>query len=50
MIDQDLSHQLHSLAATVDEPFDLVALHRRITVQSLGMINSCGTNSWSRDP
>ena len=34
MIDYDLSHQLHSLAATVDEPFDLAALHRRISVQS----------------
>jgi hypothetical protein len=34
MIDQDLSNHLHSLAATMDEPFDLVALHRRITVQS----------------
>ena len=34
MIDQDLSNHLHSLAATVDEPFDLVALHRRITLQS----------------
>lgn len=34
MIDHDLSHQLHSLAATVDEPFDLAALHRRISVHS----------------
>jgi hypothetical protein len=33
MIDTDLSQQLHSLAATVDEPIDLVALHRRISVQ-----------------
>ena len=31
MIDHDLSHQLHSLAATVDEPLDLAALHRRIS-------------------
>lgn len=34
MIDTDLSQQLHSLAATVNEPVDLVALHRRISVQS----------------
>jgi hypothetical protein len=34
MIDQDLSKELHSLAATVNEPFDLAALHRRISVQS----------------
>jgi hypothetical protein len=34
MIDTDLSQQLHSLAATVNEPIDLVALHRRISVQS----------------
>ena len=34
MIDQDLSNELHSLAATVSEPFDLAALHRRIAVQS----------------
>lgn len=32
MIDHDLSHQLHSLAATVDEPFDLAALRRRISI------------------
>ena len=31
MTDLDLSHQLHSLAATVVEPLDLGALHRRIT-------------------
>jgi hypothetical protein len=34
MIDTDLSQQLHSLAAIVNEPIDLVALHRRISVQS----------------
>jgi hypothetical protein len=34
MIDHDLSDQLHSLAATVDEPFDLSALHRRISAHS----------------
>ena len=34
MIDTDLSQQLHSLAATVNEPIDLVALRRRISVQS----------------
>ena len=34
MIDEDLSHQLHSLAATVNEPVDLAALHRRISLQS----------------
>jgi hypothetical protein len=34
MIDHDLSHRLHSLAATLDEPLDLVALHRRISIQS----------------
>jgi hypothetical protein len=34
VIDTDLSQQLHSLAATVNEPIDLVALHRRISVQS----------------
>lgn len=34
MIDTDLSQQLHSLAATVNESMDLVALHRRISVQS----------------
>jgi hypothetical protein len=34
MINYDLSHELHSLAATVDEPFDLAALHRRMAVQS----------------
>lgn len=34
MIDQDLSNELHSLAATVNEPFDMAALHRRIAVQS----------------
>ena len=32
MIDHDLSHQLHSLAATVDEPVDLAALRRRISI------------------
>ena len=34
MIDLDLSHELHTLAATLDEPFDLAALHRRISLQS----------------
>ena len=34
MIDHDLSHQLHSLAATLDEPLDLAALRRRISVQN----------------
>ncbi len=34
MIDYDLSHELHSLAATVDEPVDLAVLHRRISMQS----------------
>jgi hypothetical protein len=34
MIDQDLSQELHSLAETVNEPFDLTALHRRISAQS----------------
>src|SRR4051812_43895221 len=34
MIDTDLSQKLHSLAATVNEPIDLVALHRRISMQS----------------
>lgn len=34
MIDHDLSQQLHSLAATIDEPLDLAALHRRISVQN----------------
>jgi len=34
MIDHDLSHQLHTLAATVDEPLDLAALHRRISVHN----------------
>ena len=34
MIDQNLSQQLHSLAATVNEPFDLASLHRRISTQS----------------
>ncbi|MEY2415596.1 MAG: hypothetical protein QOH53_930 [Ilumatobacteraceae bacterium] len=34
MIDQDLSNELHSLAATLSEPFDLAALHRRIAMQS----------------
>jgi hypothetical protein len=34
MIDHDLSDQLHSLAATVDEQFDLAALHRRISMHS----------------
>jgi hypothetical protein len=34
MIDHDLSDQLHSLAASVDEPFDLAALHRRISMHS----------------
>ena len=34
MIDNGLSQQLHSLAATVNEPVDLFALHRRISVQS----------------
>jgi hypothetical protein len=33
MIDTDLSQELHSLAATVNEPVDLVALHRRISLQ-----------------
>jgi len=28
MIDPLLSEQLYSLAATMDEPFDLAALHR----------------------
>ena len=34
MIDYDLSQQLHSLAATADEPFDLAALHRRISAHN----------------
>jgi hypothetical protein len=34
MIDNQISHELHSLAANVDEPFDLAALHRRISMQS----------------
>ncbi len=34
MIDHDLSDQLHTLAATVDEPFDMYALHRRISMQN----------------
>lgn len=34
MIDHDISHQLHSLAATVDERLDLAALHRRITLHN----------------
>ena len=34
MIDHDISHQLHSLAATVDERLDLTALHRRITLHN----------------
>jgi hypothetical protein len=34
MIDHDLSDQLHSLAATVDEPFDMAALHRRISAHN----------------
>jgi hypothetical protein len=34
MIDQDLSNELHSLAETLSEPFDMAALHRRIAVQS----------------
>jgi len=33
MPDDDLSRQLHSLAETVDEPVDLPALHRRMSVQ-----------------
>ncbi len=32
MIDHDVSDQLHSLAATIDEPFDIPALRRRISV------------------
>ncbi|MEY2522931.1 MAG: hypothetical protein QOJ66_1496, partial [Ilumatobacteraceae bacterium] len=34
MIDHDLSNELNALAATLDEPFDIAALHRRIAVQS----------------
>ncbi|HEY0520887.1 MAG TPA: hypothetical protein VGC84_15440 [Ilumatobacteraceae bacterium] len=34
MIDNDLSRQLHSLASTVDESFDLVSLRRRITMHN----------------
>ena len=34
MIDIDLSQELHSLAATVNDRIDLVALHRRISLQS----------------
>jgi len=34
MMDHDLSHQLHSLAASVDGSIDLTVLHRRITVQN----------------
>jgi hypothetical protein len=34
MIDHDLSHELHSLAAAVDEPVELIALRRRIAASS----------------
>ena len=34
MIDHDISHELHSLAATVEQPIDLVALHRRMAVHN----------------
>ncbi|MCU1367297.1 MAG: hypothetical protein JWN39_2936 [Ilumatobacteraceae bacterium] len=34
MIDNDISHELHSLAAAVQEPFDMAALRRRITSQN----------------
>jgi len=33
MPDDDLSRELHSLVETVDEPIDLQALHRRMSVQ-----------------
>ena len=32
MPDDDLSRELHSLVETVDEPIDLQALHRRMSV------------------
>jgi hypothetical protein len=34
MIDHELSEQLHSLADSVNDPFDMPALRRRISVQS----------------